>query len=153
MLKKAASFLGMFFGIVSLGFGLMAICGVALGELGMNAFFFYPIGVMLGVLVVKLVRFKGSLLFGMAGSILPSAMMIALTESLGLRVFQPVVTGVLWFFLPPFLGTLGYFLKSPGDEITDLIHRLRRRRWSDVVLILLAAAGIAALIYYIWLLL
>ena len=129
-LKKSAAFIGLVMGTALVGFvfGLIAAFigasifqgdsggfGSPVGALA-GMIIGYPIGVMIGIFVIsKLLRYRGSLLLGVVGSILGVVIPIGLAELLDLNA-NPDLLWVLILLMPPLLGTAGFHLM--GRRVT-----------------------------------
>ena len=124
VIKKVVVFSGMVIAIAIIGaiFGfLAALIGAQLLQDGADGFgglvgalagmvIGYPIGVAIGILIInKLIRYRGSLLFGAIGSIIGVVFIIGLAEPLGINN-NPDLLWALILLLPPFLGTIGFYL-------------------------------------------
>ncbi|MFH1662793.1 MAG: hypothetical protein ABH934_02615 [Chloroflexota bacterium] len=86
------------------GFGGLvgALAGMVIG---------YPIGVVIGIFFInKVLRYRGSLLFGAIGSIIGVVFIIGLAEPLGINN-NPDLLWALILLLPPLLGTIGFYLR------------------------------------------
>ncbi len=71
----------------------------------------FPLGVALGLLVLwKLFKVKGSMLFGMFGAVAGVLVVLLLAEPLHINLYS---TGIVTFFIltPPVLATTGYLYK------------------------------------------
>ena len=89
------------------GFGGLvgALAGMVIG---------YPIGVVIGIFLInKVIRYRGSLLFGAVGSIIGVVVIIGLAEPLGINN-NPDLLWALILLLPPLLGTIGFHLRRQG---------------------------------------
>lgn len=85
------------------GFGAL-VGGLMGGILG------FPLGVIAGIILVhRVFHYKGSILFGILGSILGAAIIIGLAEPLHLNSNMDVLA-LCFLLAPPVLGTTGYFL-------------------------------------------
>lgn len=124
IIKKVAVFGGIVITIAVIGviFGfLAAVIGAQLLQDGAAGFgglvgalagmvIGYPIGVAIGILLInKVLRYQGSLLFGAIGSIIGAVFIIGLAEPLGLNS-NPDLLWALILLLPPLLGAIGFHL-------------------------------------------
>ena len=124
--RRVAGFGGMVFAIAIIGaiFGFVAaVIGAQLLQDGAAGFgglvgaiagmvIGYPIGVVIGIFLInKVLRYRGSLLFGAIGSIIGAVFIIGLAEPLGLNN-NPDLLWALILLLPPFLGTAGFCLRG-----------------------------------------
>ena len=96
-LLAAASFSGNTESMESLG---VVIMGTIIG---------YPIGIALGLLVLrKLFRVNGSLIFGIVGGVVGVLLVLLLAEPLHLNLYTNVIV-TFFLLVPPVLATIGYF--------------------------------------------
>jgi hypothetical protein len=124
-IKKVAVFSGMVIAIAIIGaiFGfLAALIGAQLLQDGAAGFgglvgalagmvIGYPTGVAIGIFLInKVIRYRGSLLFGAIGSIIGVVFTIGLAEPLGINN-NPDLLWALILLLPPLLGTIGFHLR------------------------------------------
>ncbi len=124
-MRKVAVFSGMVIAIAIIGaiFGfLAAVIGDQLLRDGASGFgglvggmvIGYPIGVVIGIFLInKVIRYRGSLLFGAIGSIIGVVFIIGLAEPLGINN-NPDLLWALILLLPPLLGTIGFNLRRQG---------------------------------------
>jgi hypothetical protein len=114
------SFAGFVFGILAAflmalllqdGDGWGGLIGAVLGLA-----FGYPFGVFIGILFFKKkLRYEGSLLFGLIGTVVGGVLPFALAEPLGLNNY----TDLLWAFIilsAPILSTIGFNLKKDSAK-------------------------------------
>ena len=95
---------GKILGSDSFGFGAL---GLALGGILVG----YPMGIVVGILVIKkILHQKGSLLLGILGSILGAIIAIVLAEPLNLNSNPNLLFGVFFLSVPLF-SLIGYNLK------------------------------------------
>ena len=128
VIKKVVVFSGMIIAIAIIGaiFGfLAALIGAQLLQDGAAGFgglvgalagmvIGYPIGVAIGILLInKLIRYRGSLLFGAIGSIIGVVFIIGLAKPLGINN-NPDLLWALILLLPPLLGTIGFNFRRQG---------------------------------------
>ena len=95
---------GRVLGSDSAGFGALglAIGGVIIG---------YPAGIIVGIISIKrILRQKGSLLFGIVGSIIGAVIIMALAEPLNLNSNTNLLFGAFFLSVPIFC-LVGFFLK------------------------------------------
>jgi hypothetical protein len=68
----------------------------------------YPFGVVLGMLVVRLIiKYPGSLLLGIPGSLIAPVLSFSLADAIG----DPNLTFGLMFVVTPLVGTIAYHLR------------------------------------------
>ncbi|MCJ7769182.1 MAG: hypothetical protein MUO92_01730 [Dehalococcoidales bacterium] len=128
VIKKVVVFGGMVIAIAIIGaiFGfLAALIGAQLLQDGAAGFgglvgalagmvIGYPIGVAIGIFLInRVMRYRGSLLFGAIGSIVGAVFLIGLAEPLGIND-NPDLLWALILLLPPLLGTAGFHLRRQG---------------------------------------
>ena len=88
-------------------FGFGGLAGALMGMI-----IGYPIGVIIGIFLVnKVLHYRGSLLFGIIGSILGTFLIFGLTEPLNLNI-NPNILFIVFFLSVPLLCTTGFWLKS-----------------------------------------
>ena len=89
-----------------------AIMGMAIG---------YPVGVFIGLVIFKkLLRYSGSLLFGLIGVIVGGILPFVLAEPLSLNLN----TNLLWaavIISPPLLGTIGFNLRKKSAQKSSVL--------------------------------
>lgn len=89
----------------SVGFGAL---GLALGGVLVG----YPVGVIIGIILIKKVfHYRGSLLLGILGSILGVVITMGAAEPLNLNA-NPGILFAAFFLSVPILCTIGFLLKS-----------------------------------------
>lgn len=95
---------GRVLGSDSFGFGALglAIAGIIIG---------YPAGIIIGIISIKkLLHQKGSLLFGILGSIIGAIIIVLLAEPLNLNSNTTLLFGLFLLSVPAFC-LAGFFLK------------------------------------------
>ena len=125
---KVAAFLGMVvvIGLVGIALGLLAaVIGIAIlggeGDFGALAglggmAIGYPIGVILGVLLVnKFLHYRGSLLLGVVGSLLGAVFNYVLVKYLNLNLSLNLLLAIA-LLAPATLGAAGYHLLGRWGE-------------------------------------
>ncbi len=123
-----AAFLGMVvvIGLVGIALGLLAaVIGIAIlggeGDFGALAglggmAIGYPIGVILGVLLVnKFLHYRGSLLLGVVGSLLGAVFNYVLVKYLNLNLSLNLLLAIA-LLAPAILGAAGYHLLGRWGE-------------------------------------
>ena len=124
--RNLVRFVGMVIGIGIVGI-IVGIAGALTGAFIMKGQLFgfgdlagalmglivgYPIGVMVGIILInKVLHYRGSLLFGVIGSILGAFLTMGLAEPLNLNLNPNILFGV-FFLSVPLLCTIGFRLKS-----------------------------------------
>ena len=122
MARAAARFVGVVIGLALFG-GLIGFAGAGIGSFilrdgiagfgalvgALSGFVIgYPLGVIAGIIMMNiLLRFRGSLLFGIIGAVVGSALPAAFAELLNVN---PNLFFSLYFIGSPLLGTIGYYL-------------------------------------------
>jgi len=95
---------GKILGSDSFGFGAL---GLAIG----GVFIGYPAGIIIGIIFIKKIfHQRGSLLFGILGSIVGAVITVVLAEPLNLNSNANLLFGVLLFSVPVFC-LAGFYLK------------------------------------------
>lgn len=79
-------------------------------------FVFYPVGVVLGQIIFKLRRYRGSLLLGIAGVFLGAFMTMGLSYLLHINVSSNILLPS-FLVLTPLIGTAGYYLGRRKSQV------------------------------------
>jgi hypothetical protein len=104
--------LGLVFGLIGIGIGAFVVKGAnGIAAILIGLILGYPIGVIVGIALMRKSGHYGSIGFGAIGSILGVIIVILLEEPLNLGL-DPILLFGTFFIIIPLLCLIGFYLKK-----------------------------------------